>query len=159
MTENQLTYEELQTNAATQAHINLVQKLMRLVVTELLKRAEDHDKSKFSPEELKVFTEYTSKLRHTTYGSEEYKECLKEMKPALEHHYLSNRHHPEFHENGIDGMNLVDLIEMFVDWLASTKCHEDGNILRSINVNTERFKMGPQLVNILKNTALNFPKE
>ena len=30
-----------------------------------------------------------------TYGSDEYKACLTEMKPALDHHYAANRHHPE----------------------------------------------------------------
>lgn len=154
-----LTYDELKTNAETQAHVNLVRKLMRLVIMELLIRAENHDASKFSPEELKTFTEFTSKLKETTYGSDEYKSYLAAMKPALDHHYANNKHHPENHTNGIDGMSLIDLIEMFVDWLASTKRHTDGNIMRSIEVNTNRFNMSSQLVNILKNTAIEFPKD
>lgn len=148
------TYDELKTNADTQAHINLVQKLIHLIIIELLLRAENHDTSKFSPEELKTFTEYSSKLKETTYGSDDYQSYLAAMKPALDHHYANNRHHPEYHPDGIDGMNLIDIIEMFVDWLASTKRHEDGNILRSIEVNTKRFNMSSQLVNIFKNTAL-----
>lgn len=147
------TYEQLATNAATQEHINLVRVLLRIAATELLKRGEIHDLSKFSPEEVEVFTEYTSKLKGTTYGSDDYKRFLSEMKPALDHHYANNRHHPEHFENGIEGMNLIDLIEMFIDWLASTKRHADGSIMRSIELNETRFKMSPQLVSIFKNTV------
>jgi hypothetical protein len=147
------TYEQLVTNAATQEHINLIRVLLRIAATELLKRGEIHDLSKFSPEEVEVFTEYTSKLKGTTYGSAEYKQFLAEMKPALDHHYANNRHHPEHFENGIDGMNLIDLIEMFIDWLASTKRHANGDIMKSIELNETRFKMSPQLVSIFKNTV------
>jgi hypothetical protein len=150
------TYEELEANAQTQQHINLVRKMLRIAAMNLLLRGEMHDISKFSPEEAKVFAEYTSKLKDTTYNSQEYKACLREMKPALDHHYASNRHHPEHHENGISGMNLIDLFEMFVDWLASTKRHADGDILRSIEENKERFGMSDQLVQILRNTARDF---
>jgi len=43
------------------------------------------------------------------------------MKPALEHHYALYRHHPEHFQNGIDDMNLIDLVEMFADWKASSE--------------------------------------
>jgi hypothetical protein len=91
------TYAELQTNAATQAHINLVRIYLRRAAVELLQRGEVHDLSKFSPEEVKAFTEFTPKLRGATYGSEKYQSFLTDMKPALDHHYANNRHHPEFH--------------------------------------------------------------
>lgn len=104
------TFEQLVTNAATQEHINLVRVLLRIAATELLKRGEVHDLSKFSPEEVEVFTEYTSKLKGTTYGSDEYKQFLAEMKPALDHHYKYSRHHPEHFSDGISGMNLIDLL-------------------------------------------------
>jgi len=37
----------------------------------------------------------TPKLAGSTYGSEEYKAFLGQMKPALDHHYAVNDHHPE----------------------------------------------------------------
>jgi len=43
------------------------------------------------------------------------------MKPAIEHHYKNNRHHPEHFNNGIDEMNLVDLIELLCDWKAASE--------------------------------------
>lgn len=51
------------------------------------------------------------------------------------------------------GMTLVDLLEMFGDWKASSMRHNDGNILKSVEINAGRFKMSPQLVKILENTA------
>lgn len=140
-------------NAETQAHINEVQRLVHLVVAYLLKRAEQHDRSKFSEAEAPVFDEFTSKLKDTTYGSHEYKSYLEAMKPALDHHYQVNRHHPEHFINGINGMNLFDLLEMFVDWYAATKRHADGNIWESIKKNSERFEYGSQLQTIFENTA------
>lgn len=124
----------------------------------MISRGEVHDLSKFSPEEVKVFTEFTPKLKGTTYMSEEYKGFLSQMAPALAHHYASNRHHPEhFGEAGINGMNLVDLLEMFVDWSASSRRHADGDVNKSIQVNKGRFKMSDQLVRIFENTVRDFP--
>lgn len=147
--------EFLSANTATQAHINLVRKYLRIFAVELLTRGEEHDLSKFSPAEVEMYASYTPKLRGMTYGSDEYKQCLKEMKEhgGLEHHYLNNRHHPEHFPSGIAGMNLIDVVEMFLDWLASTKRHADGDIMQSIQKNRERFAMSDQLVAIFMNTA------
>ncbi len=151
------TYEELEANAATQQHINLVRALLRMAAVELLQRGEVHDLSKFSPEEARTFAEFTPKLRGSTYGSEEYAGFLRGMKPALDHHYANNRHHPEHFTDGIDGMNLFDVLEMFVDWTASTRRHADGDIMKSIEINKKRFGMSDQLVRILQNTVRDFP--
>jgi hypothetical protein len=146
------SYEILKTNAATQEHINLVRVFLRIVAVELLKRGETHDLSKMSPEEVGAFAEYSPKLKTCTYGSDEYKRYLAEITPALTFHYARNRHHPEHFDSGIRGMNLVDLVEMLVDWTASTKRHADGDINRSIEINQERFNMSDDLVAIFKNT-------
>lgn len=146
-------YEVLKTNAATQEHINLVRVFLRIVAVELLKRGETHDLSKMSSEEVEAFTEYTPKLKTCTYGSDEYKRYLAEIAPALKHHYAHNRHHPEHYPDGIRGMNLVDLVEMFVDWLASTRRHADGDIRHSIEINRTRFGMSEDLVRVFQNTV------
>ena len=72
-----------------------------------------------------TFDEYTPKLKHSTYGTDEYKGFLAGMGAGLEHHYAHNRHHPEHHAGGVHGMNLVDLIEMLADWKAA------GNVTRT----------------------------
>lgn len=151
------SYEVLETNAATQQHINLVRILLRKMGMEVIIRGETHDLSKFEAEEVDTFVEFTPKLKTSTYGSEEYKGFLVAMGPALQHHWANNRHHPEFHGSaGMAGMNLIDLLECFVDWLASTKRHVDGDIMKSIEINEKRFDMPPMLVSIFQNTVRDF---
>lgn len=120
-------------------HIRRVQQLLIEVAGNLLERARVHDVSKLSEPEASVFDEYTAKLKGITYGSAEYKACLEGMKPALEHHYAANRHHPEHWPNGICDMTLLDMIEMLVDWKAASERHADGDVRRSIDINAERF--------------------
>ena len=100
-----------------------------------------------------LFDRETPKLRALEYGSAAYKQSLLDLKPALDHHYKVNPHHPEYYENGINGMTLIDLVEMFADWYAATKRHATGDIYKSIVINKERFKMAEQLCSIFKNTA------
>ncbi len=142
-------------NGATQQHINTLRRLLRLFSNELVARGETHDQSKFAPEEADVFDEYSPKLSGMTYGSEEYQACLKAMQPALDHHYANNRHHPEHFPNGVRGMNLVDVCEMFLDWVAAGRRHADGNIHRSIDTNERRFELDPMLAQIFHNTAVD----
>lgn len=150
---NNLTLEQKATNYDTFRHIERVRNLLNLVIVELLKRQELHDQSKLESPEVEAFTEYTPRLSTSTYGSPEYNAFKAAMKPALDHHYANNRHHPEHFKNGIFDMNLVDLIECLVDWKASSERHHDGNIRKSIEINGNRFNMTPQLVKIFENTA------
>lgn len=148
-----LTQEQEAVNFATMRHIERVRNLLNVCVAELLKRGELHDQSKLESPEVELFTEFTEKLKGCTYGSPEYNEFLEAMKPALQHHYANNRHHPEHFANGIGDMNLLDLIEMFCDWKAASERHNDGNIRKSIEHNADRFGMSPQLVKIFNNTV------
>lgn len=116
-------------------------------------RAGEHDMSKLSSPEIEIFVEYTPKLAGSTYGSEEYKRFLTEMKPALDHHYAVNRHHPEHFDNGVNDMNLLDLLEMLCDWKAATMRHNDGDIVKSIEYNKDRFGLSDQLTQILMNSV------
>lgn len=140
----------------TKKHIENVRKFLAEMQSALMERALNHDMSKLRSPEKEVLEEFTPKLAGVTYGSEQYKQFLKNMGPALEHHYAHNRHHPQFHQRGITGMNLADLVEALCDWKAATLRHDDGNILRSIDINAERFGISPQLVMILKNTIRDF---
>lgn len=137
----------------TLEHINKVRENLNEMGDYLIVRGEIHDGSKLVEPELSGFTECTSKLAGLTYGSDEYKEQLKEMQQFLDHHYKSNRHHPEHFENGILGMNLMDLCEMFCDWAAATTRHADGDIYKSIEHNKERFGIPEELCQIFRNTA------
>jgi hypothetical protein len=144
--------KEKVTNYETMKHISKVQDGIHKIVTLLLERGRVHDRSKLEDPELEYFTKYTNQLKSLTYGSPEYYQCLEDMKPAIEHHYANNRHHPEHYKNGINGMNLVDLIELLCDWSASAKRQHNGNLRISLQKGAERFNIEPQLLEILENT-------
>lgn len=142
---------------STLLHKLSVTELMNLVIIELLKRAEVHDNLKMENPELGLFDEYTPKLAKTTYGSEEYNIFLKELRPALSHHYAKYRHHPEHFANGCKDMNILDVVEMLTDWKAASLRHNDGNILKSIEINRTRFSLDQvTLYDILKNSIALF---
>lgn len=140
------------TNYETLKHIQLVQKYIHIMIKELLDRGANHDATKLDSPELEAFTRETAKLNKLTFGSPEYSESLKALGPALDHHYSHNRHHPQHFANGIEDMNLVDIMEMFCDWCASSQRHNDGNIRKSITHNGKRFDIPDKLVKIFENT-------
>jgi hypothetical protein len=144
--------------ADTLLHIKRVNQLLTEAASELIRRANVHDNSKLGSPEKELFDEFTPKLKETTYGSDKYKEYLKELKVALDHHYQNNTHHPEHYENGVNGFDLFDLIEMFFDWKAATERHADGDIMKSIDINKERFGIDEQICDIFKNTVSRYLK-
>lgn len=124
----------------TQAHIWRVQELIDLVVENLMDRAAAHDRSKLASPEKEMFDHYTPLLRTLTYGSPEYEATRQEMlQTALAHHYAHNSHHPEHHPDGINGMSLLDILEMLCDWKAATERHADGDLAKSLAHNRTRF--------------------
>ena len=137
----------------TLLHIKRVAELLTGASIELIKRANKHDNSKLLPPEKELFDEYTPKLKDCPYGSDEYKQFLKELGVALHHHYQENSHHPEHYDNGVNDFDLFDLIEMFFDWKAASERHNDGDIYKSIEINKERFGLSDQICKIFKNTA------
>jgi len=195
-----MTYDS---RADTIDHINTVRKFMGAMIANLKNRAYEHDQSKLEPPEKEAFDVLTPRLKNLTYGSEEYRACLREMKPAIEHHYANNSHHPEHYRtwrcpvcesvfqnenappssvyegpdgnplrlcprccaNGtimecalepassVSGMDLLDVVEMLCDWKAAGMRHADGDMLKSLEINRERFGLSDQLYAILKNTV------
>lgn len=147
------TIEQRAERDETRKHIARVSSLVSKCIKELLNRAEDHDSSKLDSPEMEIFAEYTPKLRSLTFGSEEYKDCLKEMNIAIEHHYANNRHHPEHFRDGINDMNLIDILEMLCDCKAASERQDNGNIRTSLEKIATRFGIEPQLQRILENTV------
>lgn len=150
---NDLTIDEKATNYDTFRHIERVRNLLNQCCRDLQHRGELHDQSKLIRPEVEAFTKYTPVLAKSTYGGAEYEACKAAMKPALDHHYANNRHHPEHFKNGVNDMNLLDIVEMLCDWKAASERHNDGNIRKSIVINADRFNISPQMTKILENTA------
>jgi len=138
----------------TKEHIYRVAALLLDCIKDLAERSQSHDASKLEDPEKPIFDQYEDKLRGLEYGSKEYKDTLAEMKPAIDHHYAENRHHPEHYEDGIRGMNLLDLVELFCDWKAATERHATGSLPDSIEHNQKRFDYSDDLKSIFINTAI-----
>lgn len=80
--------------ADTLNHIRDVDSNIKIFITELIRRGNEHDLSKLESPELEIFAE-ADELGKVQYGSIEYKNNLEKIKPAISHHYSRNRHHPE----------------------------------------------------------------
>jgi uncharacterized protein DUF5662 len=137
----------------TMRHIETVRNYLHVCVRELLTRAEQHDQSKLEPPEVEAYDAITHQLRGLTYGSDEYRAVLRAQRPAIDHHYACNRHHPEHFTDGYRAMTLIDLLEMLCDWKAAGLRHADGDIYKSLDINRDRFGMSDEVYGLLKNTV------
>jgi len=145
--------EKYDSRLDTYAHVKRVNHFLVIFIRDLLERGINHDTSKFEDPEKAAFDKYTPILKQLQYGSKEYYENLEHIQEALVHHYANNTHHPEHYGNqGIDGMNLMDIVEMYADWSAAVERTKDGTLPASILHNKTRFNMSDQLVSIFLNT-------
>lgn len=136
----------------TREHIAKVQSRIHECTNNLTVRASRHDASKLIEPEKSGFAE-AANIDELTYGQPEYQASLDALKDALAHHYAVNTHHPEHWPNGINGMSLLDIVEMFCDWQAAGERTKHGSMERSLRVNKERFKIDDQLASIFENTC------
>lgn len=135
----------------TLQHISRVQFFLSVYTRKLIQRAFYHDRSKLHEPERSGYALLDKKVSSLPYGSEERKQASKEFESIIQHHYSVNSHHPEYYNNkGIDGMNLLDLVEMYCDWKAASE--RGGNMYDSIRIGKKRFNMSDQLYHIFMNT-------
>ena len=139
----------------TLEHSRRVGDLMLTMFVDAISRSQRHDHSKMVLPEKEYFDRATSRLKDLVYGSDEYKASLDEIRPGIQHHYENNRHHPEYFLNGVDDMNLVDVMEMLADWKAASE-RTSQTITFDVRRNIERFGLSEQLVKILENTLADF---
>ena len=78
-------------------HISKVQNRIDEILDNLDVRRMAHDASKLLPPEKEAFDSLgpPEEMAKLTYGSDEYKARLRQIKPAIDHHYAKNDHHPE----------------------------------------------------------------
>lgn len=146
----------------TREHIARVVFFLECAISNLQHRAAIHDDSKLREPELSSFDVATPKLAKLEYGSDAYKQSLRDLGPALQHHYEHNDHHPEFFHDGVNGMSLLSLLEMICDWRAASERvkqrTDDPTKVKTFEVglhhNFERFEIGEQLASVILNTAL-----
>lgn len=144
---------EFDSRPDTYAHIGNVRYFLGKMISGLLVRAQNHDRSKLYPPEREAFDQLPGRLGDSKYPSQEYRDAMKTIKPALTHHYQHNSHHPEHFENGIRGMNILDVVEMLADWKAASLRQKDGDFAGSIAYNQGRFLISDELTAIFLNSV------
>lgn len=138
----------------THEHIARVRQLLGEFACEMIRRGDVHDKSKLLPveiEPLERMQEVIDREGPAPFGSEEYSRRTDMLGPMIEHHRKNNSHHPEFYQNGIEGMDLFDLVEMFFDWKAASERGKEAAM--NLDFACEKYGVQPMLKSILLNTA------
>ncbi len=125
-------------------HIMTVQGLLRRVARQLLDRADGHDLSKLAPDELGGMIEIDAIAGRYGLNSPEYMAAL--SGEAIQLHQSRHSHHPEYHPNGIEDMDIFDLIEMVCDWKAANQLRGHPEWGKSVDMMAERLSLSPEYV-------------
>ena len=133
---------------------------------ELIDRARLHDASKFSSAEFVPYVWLTEYHRCRCGGEAfTYPDGVEpQVRAAVEHHKVTNRHHPEFHSDPND-MSDVDLIEMVCDWTAmaqefdqdggSARRWADQTIGQSVRFNDDKTRFVYEMIDLLDSKLLD----
>lgn len=143
-------------------HIELVRHFLGGAQRALHRRGVVHDASKFDPAERDVFAPETRRRDSVPFGTPAYVAHLERVRPALDHHYRHNDHHPEHHVDGVDGMDLVMLLEMVCDWMAASMRAADGDVRAAhaaVDANQGRFGYSDEFADMLHRTVDAISKE
>lgn len=132
-------------------HKKKVMDIMYDIANMIMKRGYIHDDSKLQ-DEFDSWVEYYIPENERDIESEEYKKSFEALKEVREQHYMKNRHHMEFYNGDIKKINVVDLIEIIVDWIASASSQDKGNLRVTIEKARERFKFSKDIESIILNT-------
>lgn len=135
-------------------HKEFVESYMNSAAEIISERGLNHDNSKLLSPELEAFDKADLAFKTAKYGSAEYKAAVDSIRPAVEHHYKENSHHPEHYEDGIAGMSLFDLIEMVCDWKAASLRPPGNNLADSFEMTCAKYRIEDPLKSILKNTLI-----
>lgn len=144
--------------AETLIHSQRVGEFLIQFAKQVLDRSWCHDRSKTVEPELDFVNRWQPRFANVPYGSEAWDQLRRAQmaEDGQRLHFEANRHHPEHHRNGVDDMTLVDLVELLCDWKAASERSGAGNLPISLAVNTGRYSLSMQLLQILVNTAIEF---
>jgi uncharacterized protein DUF5662 len=145
-------------NRTLHEHRDRVAKNLIRFAIDLQERALVHDDSKFGPDEFPIYASMMDEFTEHPFGTPGYFRAKEAISEATKKHFAANRHHPEHFENGVEGMTVVDLLEMLADWKAATLNNpkKPGDMQRSLDYAVDKYKIDPQLALILWNTIHHY---
>lgn len=129
-------------------HIKKVSTNINEIAIKVIKRSIKHDESKFESPEREELDKVVPIIKQGK-DAPNYKQAKLRAESLMKVHKSKNSHHPEFYKNGIDGMNLLDLIEYLSDMKAESKDNLEEILLK----NSKKYNWSEQLLNIMKNTS------
>jgi hypothetical protein len=136
-------------------HRNRVQEKLLKIVRELYNRAEAHDKSKLEDPEYTGWRQMDKEPRYK-YGTPEYFAKMRKYQWVFDEHYKKNRHHPEYWQGFFHEMDLVDFLEMIIDWCSYKEDIHAEEMIEIVTENCERFHFPPLLKDLAINTLKNY---
>lgn len=146
---------QIETEEYIKGHISRVRRHINIFIQLLIRRAENHDKSKLEEPELSWWKEMDKEPRYP-YGSEEYKQKTKRWDKVFKHHYKYNCHHPEHYEYGVSEMTLIDIVEMMCDWLGYKDTTTVTEAFKVCDEQMARYDISEELRQIIFNTLLRY---
>ena len=105
--------------------------LLMKVCKELMVRSITHDASKFLEEDLDRHIEAAQRKQELiekhgmTHDGDMDRNFREEYKEIADEHARRNRHHVEHHTHGFLDMDLMDVLEMLLDWCQSAADNGD----------------------------------
>lgn len=136
-------------------HIASVQIKLERLVLEIIKRSKEHDSSKLIEPEISLWKKMDEEPR-CPYGTKEYFEKINRNKLVFDLHYKNNPHHPEHFLNGINDMDLVDVLELLCDWISYKEIISYSEAVKIVKQQAKRFNLSEQLTFIMINTLTNY---
>lgn len=139
-------------------HIKCVRNAIKVITDNLNYRADSHDDSKFEADELEYYSAYEKLPEGLKFGSEEYKQALKELNvgvgtPGFNMHSSRNDHHPEYYED-VSDMGFLPIIEMVCDWNGAMRAYGNKqDWMESVDYNISRFDFNDNQIWLIKQVA------
>lgn len=139
-------------------HVKCVREAIAMVNNELQRRADCHDASKFTKEELEYYAAYEKLPEGLVFGSDEYNAALKALNvgvgtPGFNLHSSRNDHHPEFYDDAHE-MGFMAIIEMVCDWHGAMKAYGNKqDWLESVDYNISRFDFSEHQIWLINEVA------
>lgn len=136
-------------------HIRSVRAKLYVILNEISKRVLQHDKSKLEYPEYNLWCKMDEEPRYK-YGTKEYFDKIERNKHVFNLHYKHNTHHPEHYVNGILDMDLVDVLEMLIDWISYKDKIRISEAIELIEQQSRRYGLSEEFECVLKNTLINY---
>ena len=133
-------------------HVSEVAENLEAMASQLRQRGLSHDRTKFQALEFDAFVSTREQFKKANYGTQDYQDCVAAVRPAVDNHHENNRHHTDYHKNGINDMTLIDVMEMLADWKAAARRSPDRKFEDTLEYAKNKYAIDDQLFKIIVNT-------